>query len=171
MTVPLHRNTEQWQALILSTEEQGIKAWNYLATQSSQTVRRALVCLMLLLSHGVALRPQPTVGLLGRDGSGPGRPPRLSHRRSSGALCLSYDGRPWLRPLQKRQSGDDHLRVPGEIKRSRDLRGGRWSWTLTFAQKRSWVGRWSWAEQVGPASFASSCPVVHQQRCNGLTLS
>ena len=27
--------------------------------------------------------------------------------------------------------------VPGEIKRSRDLRGGRWSWTLTFAQKRS----------------------------------
>ena len=27
-------------------------------------------------------------------------------------------------------------RVPGEIKRSRDLRGGRWSWTLTFAQKR-----------------------------------
>ena len=28
-------------------------------------------------------------------------------------------------------------RVPGEIKRSRDLRGGRWSWTLTFAQKRS----------------------------------
>ena len=42
-----------------------------------------------------------------------------------------------------------YLRVPGEIKRSRDLRGGRWSWTLTFAQKRSWVGRWSWAEQVG----------------------
>ena len=29
------------------------------------------------------------------------------------------------------------IRVPGEIKRSRDLRGGRWSWTLTFAQKRS----------------------------------
>ena len=28
------------------------------------------------------------------------------------------------------------VRVPGEIKRSRDLRGGRWSWTLTFAQKR-----------------------------------
>ena len=28
-------------------------------------------------------------------------------------------------------------RVPGKIKRSRDLRGGRWSWTLTFAQKRS----------------------------------
>ena len=25
--------------------------------------------------------------------------------------------------------------VPGEIKRSRDLRGGRWNWTLTFAQK------------------------------------
>ncbi len=29
------------------------------------------------------------------------------------------------------------LRVPGEIKRSRDLRGGRWSWTLNLAQKRS----------------------------------
>ena len=29
------------------------------------------------------------------------------------------------------------LRVPGEIKRSRDLRGGSWSWTLKFAQKRS----------------------------------
>ena len=28
-------------------------------------------------------------------------------------------------------------RVPGEIKRSRDFRGGRWSWTLKFAQKRS----------------------------------
>ena len=39
--------------------------------------------------------------------------------------------------------------VPGEIKRSRDLREGRWSWTLNFAQKRSCVGRWSWAEQVG----------------------
>ena len=27
-----------------------------------------------------------------------------------------------------------NIRVPGEIKRSRDL---RWSWTLKFAQKRS----------------------------------
>ena len=45
-------------------------------------------------------------------------------------------------------------RVPGEIKRSRDLRGGRWSWTLNLAQKRSWVGR-SWASWT---SFASSCP-------------
>ena len=33
--------------------------------------------------------------------------------------------------------GERMIRVPGEIKRSRDLRGGRWSWTLTFAQKRS----------------------------------
>ena len=47
--------------------------------------------------------------------------------------------------------------VPGKIKRSRDLRGGRWSWTLTFAQKRSWVGRWSWAEQVGHF-LLQSCP-------------
>ena len=37
----------------------------------------------------------------------------------------------------KRMDLERHLRVPGEIKRSRDLRGGRWSWTLTFAQKRS----------------------------------
>ena len=29
------------------------------------------------------------------------------------------------------------VQVQGEIKRSRDLRGGRWSWTLNFAQKRS----------------------------------
>ena len=59
-----------------------------------------------------------------------------------------------------------HYRVPGEIKRSRDLRGGRWSWTLTFAQKRSWVGRWSWAEQVGRL-LLWVVQVVRQQRCNG----
>ena len=35
------------------------------------------------------------------------------------------------------QFGWSGRRAPGEIKRSRDLRGGRWSWTLTFAQKRS----------------------------------
>ena len=40
-------------------------------------------------------------------------------------------------------------RVPVEIKRSRDLRGGRWSWTLSLAQKRSRVGRWSWAKKAG----------------------
>ena len=62
------------------------------------------------------------------------------------------------------------LRVPGEIKRSRDLRGGRWSWTLTFAQKRSWVGRWSWAEQVGRL-LLRVVQVVRQQRCNGHCLS
>ena len=33
--------------------------------------------------------------------------------------------------------GADSVRVPGEIKRSRDLRGGRWSWTLNLAKKRS----------------------------------
>ena len=63
-----------------------------------------------------------------------------------------------------------HDRVPGEIKRSRDLRGGRWSWTLTFAQKRSRVGRWSWAEQVGRL-LLRVVQVVHQQRCNGHCLS
>jgi len=60
-------------------------------------------------------------------------------------------------------------RVPGEIKRSRDLRGGRWSWTLKLAQKRSWVGRWSWAEQVGPL-LLRVVQVVRQQQCNGLCL-
>ena len=54
--------------------------------------------------------------------------------------------------------------------RSRDLRGGRWSWTLTFAQKRSWVGRWSWAEQVGRL-LLWVVQVVRQQRCNGHCLS
>ena len=60
--------------------------------------------------------------------------------------------------------------VPGEIKRSRDLRGGRWSWTLKFAQKRSWVGRWSWAEQVGHL-LLRVVQVVRQQQCNGHCLS
>ena len=54
--------------------------------------------------------------------------------------------------------------------RSRDRRGGRWSWTLTFSQKRSWVGRWSWAEQVGRL-LLRVVQVVHQQRCNGHCLS
>ena len=54
--------------------------------------------------------------------------------------------------------------------RSKDLRGGRWSWTLTFAQKRSWVGRWSWAEQVGRL-LLRVVQVVRQQRCNGHCLS
>ena len=62
------------------------------------------------------------------------------------------------------------VRVPGEIKRSRDLRGGRWSWTLNYAQKRSWVGRWHWAEQVGRL-LLQVVQVVRQQRCNGHCLS
>ena len=55
------------------------------------------------------------------------------------------------------------FKFPGEIKRSRDLRGGRWSWTFKLAQKRSWVGRWSWAVKIGLLSLR----VVHQQQCNG----
>ena len=39
--------------------------------------------------------------------------------------------------IKARNSAERLYRVPGEIKRSRDLRGGRWSWTLNFAQKRS----------------------------------
>ena len=56
--------------------------------------------------------------------------------------------------------------ISGFLKRSRDLRGGRWSWTLKFAHKRSWVGRWSWAEQVGPL-LLRVVQVVRQQQCNG----
>ena len=67
-------------------------------------------------------------------------------------------------------AGQRGHRVPGEIKRSRDLRGGRWSWTLTFAQKRSWVGRWCWAEQVG-CLLLRVVQVVRQQRCNGHCLN
>ena len=54
-------------------------------------------------------------------------------------------------------------KVPGEIKRSRDLEeGGGRSWTFKLAQKRSWVGRWSWAAKVGLLSLR----VVLQQQCN-----
>ena len=42
-------------------------------------------------------------------------------------------------------------------------RGGRWSWTLKLAQKRSCAGRWSWAEQAGLLSLR----VVPQQQRNG----
>ena len=61
-------------------------------------------------------------------------------------------------------------RVPGEIKRSRDLRGGRWSWTLNYAQKRSWVGRWCWAERVGHL-LLRVVQVVRRRLCNGHCLS
>ena len=71
---------------------------------------------------------------------------------------------------KKVHGGGTHYRVPGEIKRSRDLRGGRWSWTLNYAQKRSWVGRWRWAEQVG-SLLLRVVQVVRQQWCNGHGLS
>ena len=58
----------------------------------------------------------------------------------------------WWKDRPKARQGS---RRDQKIKR--DLRGGRWSWTLNFAQKRSWVGSgWSWAQQVGPQSFAST---------------
>ena len=34
-----------------------------------------------------------------------------------------------------------------------------------------WVGRWSWAEQVGPRLLLRVVQVVRQQRCNGHCLS
>ena len=131
-----------------------------------------------------------------RDGS-PGRPPRLSH--STRALnfrfpvahridiyiscqpisILRLDKSSRMAPplrlnatcrLIIQYPTIQMIRVPGEIKISRDLRGGRWSWTLKFAQKRSWVGRWSWAEQVGRL-LLRVVQVVRQQRCNGHCLS
>ena len=40
-------------------------------------------------------------------------------------------------PEYKRKGKGGGRQGSGEIKKSRDLREGRWSWTLTFAQKRS----------------------------------
>ena len=56
-------------------------------------------------------------------------------------------------------------KVPGEIKRSTDLRGGRWSWTFKIAQKRSWVGRWSWAAKIWLLSL-QVVQIVCQQQCS-----
>ena len=68
---------------------------------------------------------------------------------------------------QKQGGGAARLtKVPGEVKRSRDLRGGRRSWTFKLARKRSWVGRWSWAAKVGLLSLWV-VQVVCQQQCNG----
>ena len=61
-------------------------------------------------------------------------------------------------------------KVPGEIKRSRDLRGGRWSWTFKLAPKRSRVGRWTWAAKAG-LLLLRVVQVVRQQQCNGHCLS
>ena len=84
-------------------------------------------------------------------------------------MCRSSDRRSTLSLVRIAYLNDVYFwrwnRVPGEIKR-----GGRWSWTLTFAQKRSWVGRWSWAEQVGRL-LLRVVQVVRQQRCNGHCLS
>ena len=84
---------------------------------------------------------------------------RRSFRWPPFIQTMDLHTRPWLKRC-------GHHRVPGETKRSWDLRGGRWSWTLKLAQKRSWVGRWSWAEQVGRL-LLRAVQVVRQQRCNG----
>ena len=104
-----------------------------------------------------------------------GEPKRI---RNEVPLLTSLTPSRWAKPAQRVtcnrfgpfKGPSSHSGVPGEIKRSRDLRGGRWSWTLTFAQKRSWVGRWSWAEQVGRL-LLRVVQVVRQQRCNGHCLS
>ena len=113
-----------------------------------------------------------TVGLLGRAGSGPGRPPPLPHQLLSSVPQLRRAALASATTNKKRQSGDDHR--AGFQARSKDLRGGRWSWTLNYAQKRSWVRRWrwaeQWAEQVGRL-LLRVVQVIRQQRCNGHCLS
>ena len=70
----------------------------------------------------------PNASSLGQTGS-----PKVPHGRQwSSVLLKSYN------------CGCHYYRVPGEIKK-RESRGGRWSWTLKLALKRSWAGRWSWA--------------------------
>ena len=54
---------------------------------------------------------------------------------SIGIICLTSTEARW--PIRDRHKGDKGLGVPGEIKRSRDRRGGRWCWTLKLAQKKS----------------------------------
>ena len=63
------------------------------------------------------------------------------------------------------KKGEKKKRKKGFQARSKDLRGGRWSWTLNLAQKRSWVGRWSWAKKVG-LLLLWVVQVVDQQQCN-----
>ena len=48
--------------------------------------------------------------------------------------AVEEDGHP---ECKRKGKWGGRQRVPGEIKRSTDIRGGRWSWTLNFAQKRS----------------------------------
>ena len=60
----------------------------------------------------------------------------------------------------KRNAASQGSRRDQKIKRCRE---GRWSWTFKLAQKRSWVGMWSWAAKAGLLSLR----VVPQQQCNG----
>ena len=63
---------------------------------------------------------------------------------------MSSDAKSILGTLYKVSLSWIYHSISGFQARSKDLTGGRWSWTLKFVQRRSWVGRWSWAEQVGP---------------------
>ena len=65
-----------------------------------------------------------------------------------------------MRSYSHAQSRTQGSRRDQKIKGSR---GGRWSWTLKLAQKRSWVGRCCWAAKVGLLWLW----VVPQQQCNG----
>ena len=86
--------------------------------------------------EGNGLRPPPP-------------PPPPPHPAASQWICCCCC-------LINDQRSSRFVRVPGEIKRSRNLRGGRWSWTLTFAQKRSWVGRWSGLSKLDVFCFELS---------------
>ena len=63
----------------------------------------------------------------------------------------------WVNKVERNQQQRRGFQARS-LKRSGDLGRGRWSWTLNFAQKRSWVGRWRWAGQVQDDGLASSCP-------------
>ena len=65
-------------------------------------------------------------------------------------------------------------RVPGEIKRSRDLRGGRWSWTLNCGFAPAEI--MSREVELPLSKFSGRLllrvvQVVRQQQCNGHCLS
>ena len=113
---------------------------------------RPLVPLLLLLL--LSMQPSSSSSLTKQTPAGP------RHRNSKHWFTTSFlqpllirHGHPstwWPRSvvLMKACTSGRVSEVPGEIKRSRDLRGERWSWTFKVGQKRSWVGRWSWTFKV-----------------------
>ena len=61
-------------------------------------------------------------------------------------------------------------KVPDEIKRSRDLRGGRWSWTFNWVSPKEIMSREVELGCESWTSFASSCSSTAVQRTRTLSL-